>query len=695
MNKRKKQQALKGKAEVLLKKLHTETGGKDKQVRDILSFLEEFVTLDSQEGAWHEDHVLRLSAAFGQSANAILITDTLGNIEYANPRFYQVTGYSEEEVLGQNPRILKYEHSKINYKELWETISSGETWRGELMNRSKTGELFWEICTISPVKNKRGNIINYLAIKEDITQRKKAEEDLLLSEQKYRSLFDRSYDAILILDGHEIIDCNRNAGVLFQRTCNILQRSSLRDLIPEGTIKGEEGLEIFLSGISEAVAGNPQHFDLGMQHSAGPFDAEVSLTRITSGPRIMVQAIIRDVSEKRMAEKELIRARDEAEKARKSQSEFLSLMSHEIRTPLNAVVALTDLMLHEKLSPDQMENLHSVKVSARHLLGLIDDILDYNKIESGNIEFEEYDFEIRSLLSEMKKTLEVKAQEKNIKLTVWIDEKVPEVLQADALRLKQILFNLISNGIKFTEKGFVSLKVKAGWLGAANHKIIFEVEDTGIGIAADRLDAIFEKFTQAEASTTRKYGGSGLGLAVCKRLVELQGGEIKAKSTPGKGSIFTFHLPMKSGGLTSADLLPENEIIGRESLEGMHVLMVEDDPMNQFVGRKVIEEKWNASLTVASTGEQALALLQEQDFDLVLMDLLLPSIDGYELTQMIRNNSEGKIRNTNIPIIALTADAFLETRNKAFRAGVDDFITKPFDFIKLFQRMARYFPAKS
>jgi CheY-like chemotaxis protein/anti-sigma regulatory factor (Ser/Thr protein kinase) len=258
--------------------------------------------------------------------------------------------------------------------------------------------------------------------------------------------------------------------------------------------------------------------------------------------------------------------------------------------------------------------------------------------------------------------------------------------------LNQVLFNLFSNGIKFTEKGFVSLKVSLLSEKEGKCNILFEVEDSGIGIASDRLDAIFEKFTQAEASTTRKYGGSGLGLTVVKRLVELQGGEISASSKPGVGSVFTFSLPMKTGVSIASGNHLNQEVSTLESLAGMRVLMVEDDKMNQFVGSRIIEKKWNASLTIASTGEQALSFLEEKDFDLILMDLLLPSIDGYELTKMIRSNSNSKIKNANIPIIALTADAFLETRNRAYKAGVDDFLTKPFDFEKLFQKMIRYFP---
>jgi PAS domain S-box-containing protein len=692
MRQEEKLKVIRERAEIFLKRMKTGSIPDEGFRKDLKDFFQEILSHEDKLELEDDEHLIRLSAAFEQSANSIFITDTQGNIEYANPRFYKVTGYTEEEVLGRNPRILKYEKSLVNYKDLWETISSGKTWTGEILNRSKSGALFWEIGTITPVKNKQGKIINYLAIKEDITHRKIAEKNLLVSEQKYRSLFDKSYDAILILDGLKIIDCNRNAGVLFKDTCEHLQSSSLLDLSPDHQLNGEGSAKFFQAKIREVLAGQPLIFDTVLLCSARPFEAEVSMARIYFGHKTMVQAIVRDVSEKRQTEKQIIQAKEEAEKARKAQLEFLSLMSHEIRTPLNAVVALTDLMLHEKLTPDQLENLDSVKISARHLLGLIDDILDFNKIESGNIEFECYNFDIRSLVHELKKTLEIKAREKNINLLVHIGDNVPKVLQADTLRLNQVLFNLFSNGIKFTEKGFVSLTVKLLSQKVADCNILFEVEDSGIGISSDRLDAIFEKFTQAETSTTRKYGGSGLGLTVCKRLVELQGGKISALSKPGVGSVFTFSLPMKIGISLASGINLNTENSTLEALDGMRILMVEDDKMNQFVGRRIIEKKWHANLTIAATGEQALSFLEEKDFDLILMDLLLPSIDGYELTKMIRSNITGKFKNPNIPIIALTADAFLETRKRAFEAGVDDFLTKPFDFEKLFQKMIRYFP---
>lgn len=639
----------------------------------------------------HEAELLLFSAAFEQSANSILITDTNGIIQFANPKFFETTGFEPAEVIGQNPRILKYEDSVINYKQMWRTISSGKTWSGEFLNKTKSGKLFWEIGTITPVKDAQGNIINYLAIKEDITQRKEAEKNLANSEQKFRTLFDKSHDAILILDGTKIVDSNLKAAVLFQMPHAKIQGSRLYDFCPETQYNGGGSRGVIDEQLKKALEGNPLSANMLFLRGGNAFDAEASFSRIFIKHKAMIQVIIRDVSDKRLAERQLMQAKEEAEKARKAQSEFLSLMSHEIRTPLNAVVLLTDLLLLEDLSHEQLENLQSVKVSSRHLLSLVDDILDYNKIESGNIQFESQNFDIRQLVYELHNALKAKAREKNLEFFVHIDNCVPALVIGDALRLKQVLFNLISNGIKFTEKGFVSLRVNYH-KGALKEKIHFEVEDTGVGIKKDRLEAIFEKFTQAETSTTRKYGGSGLGLTISKKLVELQGGEIFARSKTGKGSVFSFWLPLPEGSGGIENQNGHTEISSSQSLQGMRILLVEDDKMNQFVGKKILEGKGGASLTIASTGEEAIKMLQNHKFDLILMDLLLPHIDGFQLTTIIRNNEGGQIKNPGVPIIALTADAFLETKRKAFLAGVDDFITKPFDFIKLFNRIIKYRP---
>ncbi|MBW6478072.1 MAG: PAS domain S-box protein [Bacteroidales bacterium] len=774
---------------------------------------------DDQDEKDNGDHLLRLSAAFEQSANSIMITDTNGVIEYVNTRFCQVTGFTPEEAIGKTPRIIKHEKSQINYKELWDTITSGKTWTGEFLNRTKTGELFWELATISPIRNSKGKITNYLAIKENITIRKETEKQLEDAEEFYLTMLadfpvmvwhcdpegifkffnktflnfigeplagtgEINYETLIYPDDKKkffdalSLGLSRKSSFITEYrikdqfgnfrwvlnhardfydhegnyigllgTCTdihdrILAETRLmesenkyRRMFEEAAmgifrldrkfrfIEGNKALALILGYddhtrfvldasnnpqqffpdvrtqkriIKEIIRSKDNHFVVEKQlinKQKEKIYVVIHLSKIDDHEKegFYLEGFIENITQRKEAEKQIKKARDDAEKARMAQSEFLSLMSHEIRTPLNAVFSLTDLMLDDDLNTDQQENLNTIKISASHLLGLIDDLLDFNKIETGNLIFEKTDFEIRSLVGDLFKALELKAKEKNIQLFSHIDNDVPPVLQSDTLRLRQILFNMLSNAIKFTEKGFVSLKVKKKPdTIATENRIYFEIEDTGIGIASDRLDAIFEKFTQAETSTSRKYGGSGLGLTICKRLVELQHGEISAKSKPGQGSVFSFWLPMETGEKKFPTPQAVQGKPSHKTLKGFKILLVEDDKMNQFVGRKVLENKWKANLTIVSTGEEALDVIRKESFDLVLMDLLLPGISGFEVTHKIRQNDGGDIRDPMIPVIAFTADAFAETRAKAYEAGVDDFVSKPFDYFKLFEKISRY-----
>ena len=802
--------------------IHKIEGSKnvDKEVlKELNKLFDDTQRMSDNDKNGYEEHLLGLSAAFEQSANSIMITDTMGIIEYVNPRFCKVTGFTAEEAIGNTPRIIKYEKSRINYKELWDTITSGKTWTGEFLNKTKSGDLFWELATISPIKDSRGKIINFLAIKEDITIRKEIEKQLKSTKNFYLTMladfpvmvwhcdtkgtfqfFNNTflrftgksdsgidainYEALIHEEDRRIFSDALNQSLSLKNAFIIEYRikdryGNFRWVINharvfyghEGNYKGllgtctdihdrivaetrllesedkyrrmfeEAAMGIFRldrkfrfvdgNKAFASVLGYDDHTRFMMDITNDPvqffpdFHKErgfikkiirskenyfvlekqlvnrqkekifvvIHLSKIEryEDEGYYLEGFIEDITERKKAEKQIKQARDDAEKARMAQSEFLSLMSHEIRTPLNTVSSLTDLMLDDDLNPDQQENLNTIKISASHLLGLIDDILDFNKIETGNLIFEKTDFDIRSLIGDLIKTLGLKAKEKNIRLLFQIEESVPAVMQSDTLRLRQILFNMLSNAIKFTEKGFVSLMVKKrpGSIPGGN-KIYFEIKDTGIGIAPDRLDAIFEKFTQAETNTSRKYGGSGLGLTICKRLVELQGGEISAKSKPGEGSVFSFWLPMETGKKKFPAPDVSQSKSPHKTLEGLNILLVEDDKMNQFVGRKVLEKKWKASLTIVSSGEEALEMIRKKSFDLVLMDLLLPGIDGFEVTRKIRQNEGGDVKNPLIPVIAFTADAFAETRTKAYEAGADDFVSKPFDYFKLFDKISRY-----
>ncbi len=416
-----------------------------------------------------------------------------------------------------------------------------------------------------------------------------------------------------------------------------------------------------------------------------------SLYTDDSGQKFVV-SVLSDISEKKKTEEELLEAKRAAEQAAKAKTEFLSNMSHEIRTPMNAVIGLTELLLQEKHSDRTLEYLKSIKYSADNLLVIINDILDFSKIESGKINLEAIDFDIRKVVEELTKTISYKADEKGIELRKNISSNVPTVLNGDPYRLNQILLNLAGNAIKFTSKGYVEIAIRLGESKSPDKiTLVTEVIDTGIGIPERKLSTIFESFTQAYTDTTRLFGGTGLGLAITQNLVRLQGGEIHVKSQVNKGSVFTVIIDFrKAQGITHMN---EHQQLSMEEkdLKGIHILVVEDNKMNQFVAKQILQ-RWKAKVSLAENGEIALDLMEQEDFDLVFMDLQMPIMGGFETTALIRSGERAS-RNQKVPIMALTADAFFETRQKVASYGMNDFVTKPFDQDELYAKIIRLIAA--
>ena len=367
----------------------------------------------------------------------------------------------------------------------------------------------------------------------------------------------------------------------------------------------------------------------------------------------------------------LKQAKEEAEAASKAKTDFLSTISHEIRTPLNAVVGISHFLINDKPKKNQIESLESLKFSAENLTSIINDILDYNKLESGSIEFEMTEVNLRDLSKKIISAHMPSAKAKGVELILDFDNRIHETVLADATRIYQVVNNLIHNALKFTSKGYVKLKLDLIRHNAKSVKVLCIVSDSGIGISREKQAVIFEKFTQAGSSTTREYGGTGLGLAIIKRILNLVGSEIKVVSEVGKGAVFSFELSFSKVKRSPKPTIYEDSLADKK-LKGKKVLLVEDNQMNIMVASKFLN-KWELEVDVAMNGQEGVDKVAENQYDLVLMDLQMPVLDGYGATRQIRK------QNQKIPIIALTASALLRVRREVHAAGMNDYITKPFD----------------
>lgn len=374
--------------------------------------------------------------------------------------------------------------------------------------------------------------------------------------------------------------------------------------------------------------------------------------------------------------KELEKEKERSEKAIKAKSDFLATISHELRTPLNAINIISEILMNENPKESQVENLISLKISANHLMNLINDVLQINKIESPNFKTEEIEFSIHKKIDNIDKSLSEIAKQNNVKFVAYIDESIPKTVIGDPIKLTQILINLISNAIKFSSNGMVTTNVKLIAKTTQDVTIKFEVIDNGIGIPKEQQELIFEDFTQGSSEISRKFGGTGLGLTIVKKLLEHLGGTIQLESEEKKGSNFNFQLTFK----TDKNYIESTENPDYFVLEDKKILLVEDNSITQLITQKLIE-KYNANCTIASTGNEALKLSKQNNFDLIIMDINLPDINGDKVAEEIRKF------NTMIPILAFTAIHSEDWIKKLISKGMNDYITKPIDSILFYDKI--------
>lgn len=556
-------------------------------------------------------------------------TDVAGNILYANDKFCEISGYSREQLLGQNHRLLKSGiHPPALYEDMWCCISEGNVWRGEICNRAKDGSLYWVSATLVPLLDDVGVPYQYIGIRTDITDRKRAEAKLDEQLHFTRELVETMPVPVYFKDtqGH-YLGFNKAFAEFFAIEREQWLGRHVRDLLPPQTAEYHAGRDEELF----RTPGRQQYeleLDFGRRGRRVCLYDKATLTR-PDGSISGLVGIIFDISERKRWETEVLRAKEAAESASRAKSDFLANMSHEIRTPMNGIIGMTELALDTELDTEQQEYLQAVKVSADALLGIIDDILDFSKIEAGKLAVEAIPFALSPLVGDVLRTLGVRADQKGLELLADLPPDLPQPLVGDPGRLRQVLLNLLGNAIKFTAEGEVALTVTTGAATADTLELHLAVSDTGIGIAPERCQDIFEAFAQEDTSTTRRYGGTGLGLAICSRLVELMGGRIWVDSTPGLGS--TFHFTVTLGREQA------REPVLAAPLAGRYLLLVDDQThAREVLARQLV--RLGARVSQADSTAAALALLDRadaSDVDFYVLDGAMPEPDGFALAEQL------------------------------------------------------------
>ncbi len=632
-------------------------------------------------------------------------------IQWANPAIEFIFGFEKGTMKGINTSVLFADMETFERvgTEGYESISHGEIYTVETVMKKKDGSLIW-CSTVGRAVNVGKPEDGSIWMVQDITESRKAEEKLRKSEALYHSLVETSQDLIWQCDAEgRYTFLNLAWEQVFGYELDEMLGKKFTDF------QTPEDAERDQIKFNELLLGNS--IDAFETRHVGKYGNEIDLVfnalfmTDENGIIIGTSGTAYDITNRKRAEEELLQAKALAETANIAKSQFLATMSHEIRTPMNGVIGMIELLQHTELTPVQREYAESAKNSGIQLVHLLNDILDLSKIEADRIDLEESEFDLRSVISSAVKLLSLKARENRVIFTSSIAADVPSVLKGDARRLRQIVSNLVSNAIKFTTNGSIQLHVRKVGEDENSVTLSILVRDSGIGIAADKLEHIFEPFTQADSSTTRRYGGTGLGLAICKRLAELMGGMVTVESDEGKGSSFWLTVPLGKLAQSTPELLPPVagndrggdsidcgvsacsidqfhpqpdlpfmslrtlEMEGGTDSNAIRLLLTEDDPNAQKIVPKLLRS-YGYQVDVACNGKEALQALEINDYELVLMDCMMPEMNGYQVTAIIRDPSSS-VRRHDIPVIAITGNAMKQDRDRCIAAGMNDHLPKP------------------
>jgi PAS domain S-box-containing protein len=612
------------------------------------------------------------------NAIAMFLGDRGGAVREANDAYLRLFGYSREQLAAGQVRwnlILAPDLLHVGTRIQRQLAAEGISAPTEVEYIHRDGHRIPILLGLAALDQTEGTAIGFIV---DLTERKRVEERLRASEQRLRNLVDSLDDIVVEMDERgTFLD-------VWARSDDLLPRPKAEMLGQNiSIILGEALVDPYIESLRRAIdTGHPQEFEHSKDVNGEQRWFQVRFNPIRSADRPGKTAclIVREITARKNAEEELRKAKEAAEAANIAKSEFLANMSHEIRTPLNGILGTLELVLGTALDADQRECLGIAKMSADSLLGILSDILDLAKVEARKLDLNFEEFGPRETVEGAIRVMMSRAQEKNLNLSCHFDDAVPKVLMGDGMRLGQVLLNLIGNAIKFTAHGEVEIRVWPEKHNAGKVDLHFVVRDTGIGVAPEKQELIFEAFAQADGSMSRRFGGTGLGLTISSRLVEMMGGRMWLESQLGEGSQFHF---TSAFGLANEETKPESSapVSLPEQLQplrpsrSLEILLAEDNPVNQRVALRILERQGHKVL-VAASGREALDALGRHSFDILLMDIQMPEMNGWEAAAAIREQE--KSTGAHLPIIALTAGAMEGDREKCLAAGMDDYVAKPF-----------------
>ena len=579
---------------------------------------------------------------FAINQHAIVsITDDGGTISYANDRLCEISGYARDELIGKTHRIFESgTHPESFFQDMWQTIASGEVWRGEICNRAKYDSLYWVYATIVPVLGAKDAVEQFISISTDITLQKSMHDELRGSRLFLQSMTESLGEGVYALDKWGYCSfLNREAEKLIGWSLVELSMTPLHEAVkftgPDG--KPMHGDSDIVNEVLSEQREYRSESDLFTSKDGRHFPIAITLVpMIEEGEATGVVAVFQDITERKLGDDRLREAIRQAEEASRAKSDFLANMSHEIRTPMNAIIGMSHLALQTELDHRQKNYIEKVNRSGEALLGLLNDILDFSKIEAGKLDVESVSFPLQRVLDDLGSVLGFKADEKGLALLFDVTDDVPQNLIGDPMRLTQVLLNLCNNAIKFTDMGEVVVLASVNGQTPDGVLMHFAVRDTGIGISLEQQDRLFQPFTQADETTTRRYGGTGLGLVISKRLVELMDGAIGVKSVPGKGSTFFVELPFSVPALEAPI---ETESPAVDSLDGVRCLLVDDSSSARVIFSSILETN-GVLVDAVKDARAANARVSAEDdgngppYDLMLVDWKMPAIDGIEFLHL-------------------------------------------------------------